>query len=189
MARRTPLLIVLAWLLSLGLFAAEPAVEFAGVAMMPGRTILLLKDAATGTSQWVQTGQTVAGYKLMSFDPQTETVAVTQNGETFRLPLKVAKVNASDPEALRTMLAPIAARIVPAGVGVVAGQKKLLFGRRNIAVGAMFTVAFNREDYQFELADIGDDSFTLRYQGVEFVQSLKGKDAGRAAVGAPSPSR
>ncbi len=74
---------------------APPPPEFTGVLIFPTKTLISLKDQATGTSKWVAPGQSFAGSTLVSYEAKDETVVVAVNGEAVRLPLKEAKIQNS----------------------------------------------------------------------------------------------
>ena len=78
---------------------ADAGVEFAGV-MGTGKEVrVALTNKASGTTQWVTVGGSYAGYTLTSYDPKTDIVIVTKDGQQFRLGLKQGKVAKGDAKA------------------------------------------------------------------------------------------
>jgi hypothetical protein len=81
--------------------AAEPALEFSGVLLFPTKTLIALKDTATGASKWIEPGRTFASYTLVSYEAKDEIIVVSHGAETFRLKLKDAKVQSDQIADLR----------------------------------------------------------------------------------------
>jgi hypothetical protein len=87
---------------ALGLRAAEPAsdIEFSGVLVSPSKTVVHLTKRSTNFSSWVPVGQTFADYEITSYDPNTETIALTRYGAVTRVRLNEPKVRDAGPTAL-----------------------------------------------------------------------------------------
>ncbi len=79
-------------------------IEFSGVLAMSGRTLFALTDTTTARSDWVALKGTFAGFVVSSYDKPTETLTLTRNDTSLRVPLKDdAKVKESRLELTGTI--------------------------------------------------------------------------------------
>ena len=99
-------------LLAVGLvgvaFAAEAGIEFSGV-MGGGKDLrVALTNKASGATQWVQVGNSFAGYTISVYDDKTDVLVLTKDGQQLRLPLKQRKATSADrklsPQVQRAIL-------------------------------------------------------------------------------------
>ncbi len=81
-----------AWLIPLLLAVtrldAQPAIEFVGVLVAGSETKVSLVEKPSGASRWVKVGQEFGGYVLAAYEPATEIVILSKDGQKFRLQLK-----------------------------------------------------------------------------------------------------
>ena len=73
--------------------AAEPAVEFTGVATAGNETRIALTDKATKQTQWVQTGGEFDGYEVARYDAKEAAVFLRKGTDEFRLALVPPKTS------------------------------------------------------------------------------------------------
>lgn len=78
--------------------------EFVGILVTSQTTRFALADTTTGKSDWLERGQTFAGYKVMGYDPKEETVVLRNDAQELRVRLKDdAKVKAARLELTGTI--------------------------------------------------------------------------------------
>ncbi len=56
---------------------------------------------------------------------------------------------------------------------MVSGTPRLMIGNRPFEVGTRFAATYNQQNYELELAAIGETTFTLRYRGEEITRQIK----------------
>ena len=79
------LVFLAAW--PLAVVAAESELEFAGVIVSSGKTLVSVRDTATGTATWVEVGQRYKGFTISGYDTKESKLVLTRNGVTSTLPL------------------------------------------------------------------------------------------------------
>ena len=67
--------------------AAESELEFAGVIVSSGKTLVSVRDPATGTATWVEVGQRYKGFTISGYDSKESKLVLIKNGVTTTLPL------------------------------------------------------------------------------------------------------
>lgn len=96
----------LAMLLVLGPSAVRAELTFTGYMVAPNRPLFVLSLDREKTSGWLMLGQSYEGFALASFDPKTEYLTVTKDGQSQSLRLVEAKVQAATEDSkapLRTL--------------------------------------------------------------------------------------
>ena len=83
---------------TVGVSGAEAGIEFTGWVKDDKGLLLALKSKAGGYSSWVTIGRDFDGYTVRAMDEVAETLEVTKDGVTFRLPLVRSKVKLADTE-------------------------------------------------------------------------------------------
>ena len=71
------------------------------------------------------------------------------------------------------VLESLAARLVPSGTILLNNAPLLIIGKNRFEIGAHFTVTYNGQDYELELASIDRTTFTLRYHSEEITRPIK----------------
>jgi hypothetical protein len=66
-------------------------VELTEALFFPTKTLVSLRDRTSGSSQWVEPGQSFNDYTFVAYDPAAQLAVVTRAGETHRLPLTDSK--------------------------------------------------------------------------------------------------
>jgi hypothetical protein len=89
-------------------FAAESGFEFSGV-LGGGKDLrVALTSKASGVTQWISVGGSVAGYTISEYDGKADVLVLTKDGQQLRLPLKQRKAAKADatlsPEVERAIL-------------------------------------------------------------------------------------
>lgn len=77
------------------------------------------------------------------------------------------------PQGEREILESLAAKLPTTGMMDFNGERLLLLSRGRVKVGDKFTVTYNGQDYELEVAAIDRTTFTLRYHGEEITRSIK----------------
>ncbi|HWA10131.1 MAG TPA: hypothetical protein VG838_11830 [Opitutaceae bacterium] len=90
-------LVVLLLLPTAGARAADSAIEFSAVLVLPAGTSVRLALKSTGNAAWIPVGQGFEGYTISAYDARTETVVLTKDGATTRIRLNTAKVRDGKP--------------------------------------------------------------------------------------------
>ena len=77
-------------LLAVSLLAvgARAEIEFVGVMVATNASQFALADTSTGSTAWVRPGGSFAGYTVVSYEPQTETLVLRRNNAESRVRLK-----------------------------------------------------------------------------------------------------
>ena len=76
-------------------------------------------------------------------------------------------------KSFEAVAATVAAQIQPSGTLMVSGTPRLMIGNRPFEVGTRFAATYNQQNYELELAAIGETTFTLRYRGEEITRQIK----------------
>lgn len=85
------------------------------------------------------------------------------------------KTSAAAPKVTndREILDQIASKVPPSGTVFIAGEPRLIFGKKTVKIGTHFTVTFNGQDYDLELVNIDRTTFTLRLNREEITRPIK----------------
>jgi hypothetical protein len=78
-----------------GAQGAEPSVQATAVRVSGGTTSVRMVNNATGSSAWINVGQTFGGYVIASFEAASNTVVLSRDGTNMRLQLRSPRVQNS----------------------------------------------------------------------------------------------
>jgi len=79
-------------------FAAEIGFEFSGVLGGGKNLRFALTNKASGATQWVPVGGSVAGYTISEYDAKADVLVLTKDGQQLRLALKQRKAANAGPK-------------------------------------------------------------------------------------------
>lgn len=93
---KTTITAFLALILGLGTLKAEEIVLFRAILDMGDTKSFSLSEPSGAGSEWVEIGDYYNGWTVVSYDPETKTITLEQEGQTLDIPLATASGGTAD---------------------------------------------------------------------------------------------